>query len=93
MGSTDVVGPAPSRPHAGRRHGERLSRPRRSAAAGHSRAGPGARRQIGWPPPTPPAARSGWPGSPRCTDVFNVLLQLLDDGRVTDSKGRTVDFK
>ncbi|WP_280308041.1 ATP-dependent Clp protease ATP-binding subunit [Nocardia neocaledoniensis] len=26
-------------------------------------------------------------------DVFNVLLQLLDDGRVTDSKGRTVDFK
>ncbi|MGF0315689.1 ATP-dependent Clp protease ATP-binding subunit [Nocardia fluminea] len=27
------------------------------------------------------------------SDVFNVLLQLLDDGRVTDSKGRTVDFK
>ena len=27
------------------------------------------------------------------TDVFNVLLQVLDDGRVTDSKGRTVDFK
>ena len=26
-------------------------------------------------------------------DVFNVLLQLLDDGRVTDSQGRTVDFK
>ncbi|MBH0776508.1 ATP-dependent Clp protease ATP-binding subunit [Nocardia bovistercoris] len=26
-------------------------------------------------------------------DVFNVLLQLLDDGRVTDSRGRTVDFK
>ncbi|MBF4999262.1 ATP-dependent Clp protease ATP-binding subunit [Nocardia sp. BSTN01] len=26
-------------------------------------------------------------------DVFNVLLQLLDDGRVTDAKGRTVDFK
>ena len=26
-------------------------------------------------------------------DVFNVLLQVLDDGRVTDSKGRTVDFK
>ncbi len=26
-------------------------------------------------------------------DVFNVLLQLLDDGRLTDSKGRTVDFK
>ncbi|MEV0431972.1 ATP-dependent Clp protease ATP-binding subunit [Nocardia sp. NPDC050413] len=26
-------------------------------------------------------------------DVFNVLLQLLDDGHVTDSKGRTVDFK
>ena len=26
-------------------------------------------------------------------DVFNVLLQILDDGRVTDSKGRTVDFK
>jgi ATP-dependent Clp protease ATP-binding subunit ClpC len=25
--------------------------------------------------------------------VFNVLLQLLDDGRLTDSKGRTVDFK
>src|SRR5690606_27291888 len=25
-------------------------------------------------------------------DVFNVLLQLLDDGRLTDSKGRTVDF-
>jgi ATP-dependent Clp protease ATP-binding subunit ClpB len=27
------------------------------------------------------------------TDVFNVLLQILDDGRLTDSKGRTVDFK
>ncbi len=26
-------------------------------------------------------------------DVFNILLQLLDDGRLTDSKGRTVDFK
>ncbi len=26
-------------------------------------------------------------------DVFNVLLQLLDDGRITDSQGRTVDFK
>ena len=27
------------------------------------------------------------------TDVFNVLLQVLDDGRLTDNKGRTVDFK
>ena len=27
------------------------------------------------------------------SDVFNVLLQLLDEGRLTDSKGRTVDFK
>ena len=27
------------------------------------------------------------------TDVFNVLLQVLDDGRITDSKGRLVDFK
>lgn len=27
------------------------------------------------------------------TDVFNVLLQLLDDGRLTDAQGRTVDFK
>ena len=27
------------------------------------------------------------------TDVFNVLLQILDDGRVTDAQGRTVDFK
>ncbi|NLY82582.1 MAG: ATP-dependent chaperone ClpB [Clostridiales bacterium] len=26
-------------------------------------------------------------------DVFNILLQLLDDGRLTDNKGRTVDFK
>ncbi|MBQ2706959.1 MAG: AAA family ATPase, partial [Clostridia bacterium] len=26
-------------------------------------------------------------------DVFNILLQILDDGRVTDSQGRTVDFK
>ncbi len=26
-------------------------------------------------------------------DVFNILLQMLDDGRLTDSKGRTVDFK
>ena len=25
-------------------------------------------------------------------DVFNILLQILDDGRVTDSQGRTVDF-
>ena len=27
------------------------------------------------------------------TDVFNILLQILDDGRVTDSQGRTVSFK
>lgn len=27
------------------------------------------------------------------TDVFNILLQVLDDGRLTDSQGRTVDFK
>lgn len=27
------------------------------------------------------------------SDVFNVLLQILDDGRITDSQGRTVDFK
>ena len=26
-------------------------------------------------------------------DVFNVLLQLMDDGRLTDGQGRTVDFK
>merc|ERR1712141_843168 len=26
-------------------------------------------------------------------DVFNLLLQILDDGRLTDSKGRTIDFK
>ena len=29
----------------------------------------------------------------RDADVLNVLLQLLDDGRLTDGKGRTVDFK
>ena len=27
------------------------------------------------------------------SDVFNILLQLLDDGRLTDAQGRTVDFK
>jgi ATP-dependent Clp protease ATP-binding subunit ClpB len=27
------------------------------------------------------------------TDVFNILLQLLDDGRITDGQGRTVDFR
>src|SRR5512145_2908183 len=27
------------------------------------------------------------------SDVFNVLLQILEDGRLTDGKGRTVDFK
>lgn len=27
------------------------------------------------------------------TDVFNILLQIMDDGRLTDGKGRTVDFK
>jgi len=27
------------------------------------------------------------------SDVFNILLQILDDGRLTDSKGRTIDFK
>lgn len=27
------------------------------------------------------------------SDVFNILLQILDDGRLTDAKGRTVDFK
>jgi ATP-dependent Clp protease ATP-binding subunit ClpB len=26
-------------------------------------------------------------------DVFNIMLQMLDDGRLTDSKGRNVDFK
>ena len=26
-------------------------------------------------------------------DVFNVMLQVLDDGRLTDGQGRTVDFK
>ena len=26
-------------------------------------------------------------------DVFNVLLQILDDGRLTDGQGRTVDFR
>ncbi|MEZ4498129.1 MAG: AAA family ATPase [Thermomicrobiales bacterium] len=26
-------------------------------------------------------------------DVFNILLQLLDDGRLTDGQGRTVDFR
>ena len=26
-------------------------------------------------------------------DVFNILLQVLDDGRLTDNKGRVVDFK
>ena len=26
-------------------------------------------------------------------DIFNILLQVLDDGRLTDSQGRTVDFK
>ena len=26
-------------------------------------------------------------------DVFNILLQVLEDGRLTDSKGRTVDFR
>ena len=26
-------------------------------------------------------------------DVWNILLQILDDGRITDSQGRTVDFK
>ena len=26
-------------------------------------------------------------------DVFNILLQVMDDGRLTDAKGRTVDFK
>ncbi|WP_223300372.1 AAA family ATPase, partial [Francisella tularensis] len=26
-------------------------------------------------------------------DIFNILLQVLDDGRLTDGQGRTVDFK
>ncbi len=29
----------------------------------------------------------------RHPDVFNVLLQVLDDGRLTDGQGRTVDFR
>ena len=36
------------------------------------------------------AARRDREGAP---DVFNILLQILDDGRLTDGKGRTVDFK
>ena len=28
-----------------------------------------------------------------CSDVFNIMLQILDDGRLTDGKGHTVDFK
>lgn len=26
-------------------------------------------------------------------DIFNILLQILDEGRITDSKGRLIDFK
>ena len=37
-----------------------------------------------------PSLRRDRKGSPR---RFNVLLQLMDDGRLTDSQGRTVDFK
>ncbi len=29
----------------------------------------------------------------RIPDVFNILLQVLDDGRLTDGQGRTVDFR
>ena len=29
----------------------------------------------------------------RIRDVFNILLQVLDDGRLTDGQGRTVDFR
>jgi ATP-dependent Clp protease ATP-binding subunit ClpB len=32
-------------------------------------------------------------GRKSAPDVFNVLLQVLDDGRITDGQGRTVDFK
>jgi ATP-dependent Clp protease ATP-binding subunit ClpB len=39
---------------------------------------------------TPSSARRGGEGAP---DVFDVLLQVLDDGRLTDGQGRTVDFR
>ena len=43
------------------------------------------------------ASRSPWCCSTRVEkahpDVFNTLLQILEDGRLTDAQGRTVDFK
>ena len=45
-------------------------------------------RLIGAPP-----GYVGYEEGGQLTDVFNILLQVLDDGRITDSQGRTVDFK
>ena len=66
-------------------------------------------RLVGAPPGTwatkrPASSRTQYAGGrTRCfcfdeiekahPDVFNILLQILDDGRLTDAKGRTVDFK
>ena len=47
-------------------------------------------RLIGAPPGYVGYEESGQLAHP---DVFNILLQVLDDGRLTDNKGRTVDFK
>ncbi len=73
-------------------HGEALGRPPHRRAAGLRRLRGGRRAHRGGAPP----ALSGDPlrrdreGAP---DVFNVLLQVLDDGRLTDGQGRTVDFR
>lgn len=48
---------------------------------------------LAWRPLKPPL-NGGLEASCKAhPDVFNLLLQILDDGRVTDSQGRTVDFK
>jgi ATP-dependent Clp protease ATP-binding subunit ClpB len=68
----------------------RLAADRRAAGLRRLRGGRPAHRGGAAPPLRRGAVRRDREGAP---EVLNVLLQLLDDGRLTDGKGRTVDFK
>ena len=55
--------------------------------------GPLRRNREGPPRPACASLCSGRQAAARQAGVFNVFLQILDDGRLTDSQGRTVDFR
>ena len=80
-------------PRHERVHGEalRLAAHRRAAGVRRLRRGRAAHRAGA--PPARTRSSSSTRSRRRTRDVWNVLLQVLDDGRLTDGQGRTVDFK